>query len=829
MWERFTERAKHVVSAAREEATRLNSEYVRTEHILLGLCREPEGIAARALEDLGVDIEALAQDIEQQCQRGTATVSGEEIAFTPRAKKVLELAVDEARRFNHSYIGTEHILLGLIKEGEGIAAKVLQDMKIDLGRIQAEIIRLLPDQGSGAPQQAQSGKKKSQTPTLDTFGRDLTALAVDGKLDPVIGREDEIERVIQTLSRRTKNNPVLIGEAGVGKTAIVEGLAQAIIDGNVPDLLLNQRVLTLDLAGVVAGTKYRGQFEERLKSVMKEIRRADNIILFIDELHTIVGAGAAEGAVDAANMLKPSLARGELQCIGATTLDEYRKHIEKDSALARRFQTVMVEEPSIEETIEIIKGLRERYEIHHRVKFSDEAVTAAAKLAHQYIMDRFLPDKAVDLIDEAGSRARLQMTTRPSELKKMEKEIEEVTQNKEDAIRNQEYEKAAGLRDEERTLLAELDQRKRDWEKKRDSAETIISEEDIAFIVSKWTGVPLTKIEEKESARLLRMREELRKSVIGQEHAIDSITRAIQRSRAGLKSTKRPVGSFLFLGPTGVGKTLLAKSLATFLFGNEDALITIDMAEYMEKFAVSRLAGAPPGYVGYNEGGQLTEQVRRRPYSVVLFDEIEKAHPDIFNSLLQILEEGQMTDSTGRKVNFRNTVIVMTSNVGARRIRKNINLGFKQSTDTDQYDAMVERVTDEAKKVFNPEFLNRIDDTVVFHQLNTSDMRVIVDLNLKEVYERLKEQEITLSLSDEAKDYIVKEGTDDEYGARPLRRAVQTYIEDPLSEQLLMGSFPPGSHISAHCSDPAGNLIFDTHLPEETEEPIEAEAESAHT
>jgi len=828
MWERFTERAKHVVSAAREEATRLNSEYVRTEHILLGLCREPEGIAARALEDLGIDIDALALEIEQQCQRGTATVSGEEIAFTPRAKKVLELAVDEARRFNHSYIGTEHILLGLIKEGEGIAAKVLQDKKIDLGRIQAEIIRLLPDQGGSAPQQAQSGKKKSQTPTLDTFGRDLTALATDGKLDPVIGREDEIERVIQTLSRRTKNNPVLIGEAGVGKTAIVEGLAQAIIDGNVPDLLLQQRVLTLDLAGVVAGTKYRGQFEERLKSVMKEVRRADNIILFIDELHTIVGAGAAEGAVDAANMLKPSLARGELQCIGATTLEEYRKHIEKDTALARRFQTVMVEEPSIEETVEIIKGLRERYEVHHRVKFSDEAVIASAKLAHQYIMDRFLPDKAVDLIDEAGSRARLQMTTRPAELKKMETEIEEVTQRKEEAIRNQEYEKAASLRDEERTLMSDLENRKREWEKKRDSAETIITEEDISFVVSKWTGVPLTKIEEKESARLLRMREELSQSVIGQDHAIDSITRAIQRSRAGLKSNTRPVGSFLFLGPTGVGKTLLAKSLASFLFGNEDALITIDMAEYMEKFAVSRLSGAPPGYVGYNEGGQLTEQVRRRPYSVVLFDEIEKAHPDVFNSLLQILEEGQMTDSTGRKVNFRNTVIVMTSNLGARRIRKNINLGFKQGSEKDQYDAMVERVTDEAKKVFNPEFLNRIDDTIVFHQLDTIEMRSIVDINLKEVYERLAEQEITLTLTEEAKDYIVTEGTDEEYGARPLRRAVQSYIEDPLSEQMLMGSFPPGSIITTSCPDTDGKLIFDTELPEISEE-HETEAESVST
>ncbi len=811
MWERFTERAKRVVSAAREEATRLNSEYVRTEHILLGLCREPEGIAARALENLGVDINALAAEIEQQCQRGTASVSGDEIAFTPRAKKVLELAVEEARRFNHSYIGTEHILLGLIKEGEGIAAKVLQDMKIDLGRVQAEIIRLLGDQSrTGQPSAA---GKKSQTPALDTFGRDLTQLAREGKLDPVIGREPEIERVVQILSRRTKNNPALIGEAGVGKTAIVEGLAQRIVDGDVPDLLLGKRVLTLDLAGVVAGTKYRGQFEERLKSVMKEIRRADNIILFIDELHTIVGAGAAEGAVDAANMLKPSLARGELQCIGATTMDEYRKYIEKDAALARRFQTIIVEAPSVEQTIEIIKGLRDKYEIHHRVKFSDEAVEAAAKLAHQYITDRFLPDKAVDVIDEAGSRARLQITTRPNELKELEQHIKRVTQEKESAIRSQEYEKAAGLRDQERTLIAKLDEKKREWERKRDSSETVVTAEDIAHIVSRWTGVPLMKLEEKESSRLLRMREELHKQVIGQEQAIDAITRAIQRSRAGLKSNKRPVGSFLLLGPTGVGKTLLAKSLASFLFGNEDALITIDMSEYMEKFAVSRLAGAPPGYVGYNEGGQLTEQVRRRPYSVVLFDEIEKAHPDVFNTLLQILEEGQMTDSTGRRVDFRNTVIVMTSNVGARRITKHISLGFQKSSNDDQYLAMKDRVMDEAKKVFNPEFLNRVDEIIVFHRLTSEELRLILDLNLAEVTTRLKERNIDLVLSDEAKDHIMKKGIDEEYGARPLRRSVQLLVEDPLSEQLLMGAFEPGSRIVVQVSETSGDLIFNTELP----------------
>ncbi|MFA6239431.1 MAG: ATP-dependent Clp protease ATP-binding subunit [Candidatus Hydrogenedentales bacterium] len=812
MWERFTERAKRVVSAAREEATRLGSEYVRTEHILLGLCREPDGIAARALENLGVDIESLALEIEQQVQRGNAVVSSEEIAFTPRAKKVLELAVEEARRFNHSYIGTEHILLGLVKEGEGIAAKVLQDMKVDLDRIQTEVIRLLGDQGKpGGPQPATS--KKSQTPALDTFGRDLTVLAREGKLDPVIGRESEIERVIQILSRRTKNNPVLIGEAGVGKTAIVEGLAQAVVNGDVPDLLLNRRVLTLDLAGVVAGTKYRGQFEERLKSVMKEIRRADNIILFIDELHTIVGAGAAEGAVDAANMLKPALARGELQCIGATTMDEYRKHIEKDAALARRFQTIIVEAPSVDQTIEIIKGLRDKYEAHHRVKFADNAIVAAARLSHQYITDRYLPDKAVDVIDEAGSRARLQVTTRPLALKDIEQQIEKVTQEKEAAIRRQEYERAASLRDKERTLIGDLEEKKRDWERKRDSAETIVTDEDIAFIVSKWTGVPLTKLEESESSRLLRMRDELRKSVIGQEEAIDAITRAIQRSRAGLRNTKRPVGSFLMLGPTGVGKTLLAKSLASFLFGNEDALITIDMSEYMEKFAVSRLGGAPPGYVGYNEGGQLTEQVRRRPYSVVLFDEIEKAHPDVFNILLQVLEDGHMTDSTGRKVDFRNAVIVMTSNIGARRIGRSTTVGFQRESKENEFKEMRSRVMEEVKKVFNPEFLNRVDEVVVFHRLTQEDLLRIVDIHVAEVIERVGEKGYELYLTDEAKDFLVREGSDEQYGARPLRRAVQQYVEDPLSELLLKGEYLPGMRIEVRPSDLANKLEFEPLIP----------------
>ncbi|HRT21031.1 MAG TPA: ATP-dependent Clp protease ATP-binding subunit [Candidatus Hydrogenedentes bacterium] len=807
MWERFTERAKHVVSAAREEAARLGSEYVRTEHILLGLCREPEGIAARALENLGADLEAIAQEIEQQMPPGASAVSSEEITFTPRAKKVLELAVEEARRFNHSYIGTEHILLGLLKEGEGTAAKVLHDLKIDQNRVQNEIVRLLGEQGRPG---AQTGAaRKSQTPALDAFGRDLTELARENKLDPVIGRESEIERVIQILSRRTKNNPVLIGEAGVGKTAIVEGLAQAVVNGDVPDLLLRRRVLSLDLAGIVAGTKYRGQFEERLKSVMKEIRRADNIILFIDELHTIVGAGAAEGAVDAANMLKPSLARGELQCIGATTLDEYRKYIEKDAALARRFQTILVDPPTVDQTIEIIRGLRDRYEVHHKVKFSEDAIVAAARLSNQYITDRFLPDKAVDVIDEAGSRARLRITTRPQEFKDIEAEIEKVSAEKEAAIRHQEYERAARLRDRERNLIAKLDERKRQWEKERDSSETVVTGEDIAFIVSKWTGIPLTKLEENESERLLRMRDELHATVVGQDEAIDAITRAIQRSRAGLKSARRPVGSFMFLGPTGVGKTLLAKALAVFLFGSEDALITIDMAEYMEKFAVSRLAGAPPGYVGYNEGGQLTEQVRRRPYSVVLFDEIEKAHPDVFNALLQLMEDGFMNDATGRKVDFRNTVIVMTSNVGARRIGRNTTLGFQRDSETEQYQRMKDRVMEEAKKVFNPEFLNRIDEVLVFHRLNHEELLRVVDIQSAEVVQRVAEKGIQLRLAPEAKEFIVEVGCDDEYGARPLRRAVQLYLEDPLAELLLRGGYRPGDVFEAKRSPEEKKLVFE--------------------
>ncbi len=808
MFDRFTERVRKVIQLAREEAMRFNHDYIGTEHLLLGLVKEGEGIAAAALANLGVDLKTLRLEVEKLVEQGPATMSVGEIPFNPQAKKVLELSVEEARKFGHNYIGTEHLLLGLIKEGEGIAAHVLENMKVDVEKVQREVVKLL---GGPASKLSTGGEgKKTQTPALDAFGRDLTALAREDKLDPVIGREAEIERVIQILSRRTKNNPVLIGEAGVGKTAIVEGLAQAIVkkQDSIPDLLANRRVLTLDLAGLVAGTKYRGQFEERLKAVMKEIRKADNIIMFIDELHTIVGAGAAEGAVDASNMLKPALARGELQCIGATTLEEYRKHIEKDAALARRFQSIMVEAPSVDDTIEIIHGLRDKYEAHHRVKISDEAIVAASRLSNQYITDRFLPDKAIDVIDEACSRARLKSTTRPPDLKEIEAKIESLTKEKEEAIESQEFEKAAALRDKERRLKEKLEEEQRKWEKTRENVSYTVGEEDIAYIVSKWTGVPIVKLEQTESERLLNMRDEIHKRIVGQDQAIEALTRAIQRSRAGLKNPKRPVGSFLFLGPTGVGKTEMAKALAEFLFGDETALIRIDMSEYSEKFTVSRLVGAPPGYVGYNEGGQLSEKVRRRPYSVVLLDEIEKAHSDIFDTLLQVLEDGRLTDATGRTVDFRNTVLIMTSNIGTREISTGKTLGFQRESGAISYQTMKEKVLAETKKIFNPEFINRIDEIIVFHSLNDQNLKDIVNLLLDECHENLKNRDLVLEFAEEAKEFLVKVGFDPAYGARPLRRAVQQHVEDPLSEEILRGAIPDGSTVFVEPDEKGERLHF---------------------
>ncbi|GAB4342482.1 MAG: ATP-dependent protease ATP-binding subunit ClpC [Candidatus Abyssubacteria bacterium] len=822
MFDRFTERVRKVIQLAREEAMRFNHDYIGTEHLLLGLVKEGEGIAATALSNLGADLKTLRLEVEKLVEQGPSTVSVGEIPFNPQAKKVLELAVEEARKFGHNYIGTEHLLLGLIKEGEGIAAHVLENMKVDVERVQREIVKLLGGPTSKfSSSSASSETKKTQTPALDAFGRDLTELAREDKLDPVIGREAEIERVIQILSRRTKNNPVLIGEAGVGKTAIVEGLAQAIVyKKNIPDLLANRRVLTLDLAGLVAGTKYRGQFEERLKAVMKEIRKADNIIMFIDELHTIVGAGAAEGAVDASNMLKPALARGELQCIGATTLEEYRKYIEKDAALARRFQSIMVEAPSVDDTIEIIRGLRDKYEAHHRVRISDEAIVAAARLSNQYITDRYLPDKAIDVIDEACSRARLKSTTRPPDLKEIEDEIERVTKEKEEAIESQEFEKAAALRDKERQMKEKLEREQRNWEKTRENFSYTVTAEDIAYIVSKWTGVPVTRMEQRESDKLLKMREELHKRIVGQDEGIEALTRAIQRSRAGLKNPKRPVGSFLFLGPTGVGKTEMAKALAEFLFGDENALVRIDMSEYSEKFTVSRLVGAPPGYVGYNEGGQLSEKVRRRPYSVVLLDEIEKAHPDVFDTLLQVLEDGRLTDATGRTVDFRNTVVIMTSNVGTREISTGKTLGFQRPTGEVGHQAMKDKVLAETKRIFNPEFLNRIDEIIVFHSLTDNDLKKIVELLLIETCRNLKNRDLTLEFSDEAKKFLVKVGYDPAYGARPLRRAVQLHVEDPLSEEILRGNIPDGSHVFVEPDEKGAKLQFVVKsVPKPVEEP----------
>ncbi|MCK4810408.1 MAG: ATP-dependent Clp protease ATP-binding subunit [Candidatus Omnitrophica bacterium] len=784
MFNRFTERARKILVLAKEEARRFNHDYIGTEHILLGLIREGEGVACAVMQNLNLDLDKLRMEVEKLITPGGVSSVIGDVPFTPRAKKSLELAAEEARSLGHNYIGTEHILLGLMREGEGLGSQIFYRLGVNLDKVRDEISALL----GGMHSAGEMSPVVSKTPALDSFGRDLTKLAKDGKLDPVIGRKMEIERVIQILSRRTKNNPVLLGEAGVGKTAIAEGLAQSIVAGNLPEILRNKRIIALDLALMVAGTKYRGQFEERIKAVMEEIKRSKDVIIFIDELHTIVGAGAAEGAIDASNILKPALSRGEIQCIGATTLDEYRKHIEKDAALERRFQHIVVEPSTVSETIEILKGLRDKYEAHHRVKFTDKALEASAKLSDRYISGRFLPDKAIDLIDESGSRARLAVLTLPKEIHEMENKLNELVKEKEAFIKQQDFEAAAKLRDEEKGVRLKLENGRRNWSRERDQFVPMVNEEDISKLISQITGIPIYRLEEKESAKLLNIENELSSNVIGQNEAISYISRAIRRARAGIKEPKRPIGSFLFLGPTGVGKSLLAKALAEFIFGDEEALIQLDMSEYMEKFNVSRLVGAPPGYVGYEEGGQLTEKVRRRAYAVVLLDEIEKAHPDVFNLLLQILEEGRLTDSFGRKVNFRNTILIMTSNVGAEIIRKRGSLGFKTITEDISYDEMKSLLLEEIKKTFKPEFLNRLDEVIVFRPLDKESLDKIVDIELSYLNERLKEQGAYVELTSEAKGFFIDKGFDPAFGARPLKRIIQRFLEDPLAEEIIKGN-----------------------------------------
>ncbi len=815
----FTERVRKVLAMAREEAARLHHEYVGTEHILLGLIREGEGVAAQVLQNLSVELDDIQQKIEETVKKGKAgQTTGPDLPYTSRAKKVLELAMAEARDLNHSYVGTEHLLLGLLREEKGIAAQVLTDAGVNLDAARAETLRILgTEMPQGGAQQAAGaapaqtppkGEKKSKTPALDHFCRDLTQLAAEGQLDPTIGRAKEIQRVMEVLTRRKKNNPVLIGEPGVGKTAIVEGLAQLIANGECPESLRDHRVLSLDMAAVIAGTKYRGQFEERLKAVMNEIAQNKQIILFIDELHTLVGAGAAEGAIDASNMLKPALARGELQCVGASTLNEYRKYIEKDGALERRFQTVIVDPPSVDETVEILRGLRKKYEDHHKVTIPDITLVSASKLSERYITDRFLPDKAIDVIDEAGARARLAAQAPPPEVAALKADLEKVNNEKEAAVRDQNFERAASLRDKERELQGGIKQKQSEWEARRQSHRPVLGEEEIAFIVSRWTGIPVTRLQEAETARLLRMEDELHETVIGQDEAIKAISKAIRRSRAGLKDPRRPIGSFVFSGPTGVGKTELARSLAKFLFADDAALIRVDMSEYMEKFSVSRLIGAPPGYVGYEDSGTLTKAVRRKPYSVILLDEIEKAHPDVFNILLQVLDEGHLTDNYGRVIDFKNTVVIMTSNVGARDLSKTKALGFTSGDDKANWERRAEKVRDELKNVFNPEFLNRLDDVIVFHPLSREHIAQIVGVLLKDIRRRLSEEELSLRLTDSATDFLVKHGYDEQYGARPLKRAIQKYIEDPLSEKILMGEFSRGDELEVDAGADGEHLDF---------------------
>ncbi len=830
MYERFTDRARKVMQLANQEAQRFNHEYIGTEHVLLGLIKEGSGVAANVLKNLDIDLRKIRLEVEKLVQSGPDMVTMGKLPQTPRAKKVIEYSMEEARNLNHNYVGTEHILLGLLREQEGVAAQVLMNLGLKLEDVREEVLSLLGhgmegetsergggERGGGEQTSGKSGKSK--TPALDSFGRDLTELARQGKLDPVIGREKEIERAIQILCRRTKNNPVLLGEAGVGKTAIVEGFAQRVVDGNVPELLSDRRIVVLDLAMMVAGTKYRGQFEERIKAVMNEVRRAKNTILFIDELHTLVGAGGAEGAIDASNVLKPALARGEIQCIGATTLDEYRKYIEKDSALDRRFQLIIVEPSTKSETIEILKGLRDRYESHHRVQITDDALEAAVELSGRYITGRCLPDKAIDVIDESGARVRLKAMTKPPDLKEIDDEVERLNKEKEEAVANQDFEKAASLRDSADKLKKKKQTITRDWRERSREADGVVDEDVVAEVVSKMTGIPLTRMSTEDSMRLMKMEDELHKRVVSQAEAIKSVSKAVRRSRSGLKDPKRPTGCFVFAGPTGVGKTLLAKALAEFMFGDADALIQIDMSEYMEKHNVSRLIGAPPGYVGFEEGGQLTEKIRRRPYAVVLLDEIEKAHPDVFNMLLQIMEEGRLTDSFGRNVDFRNTILIMTTNAGAEAIKNEAAFGFQKPDDDASYESMKSRVNERIEKVFRPEFLGRVDDVIVFHHLTVEDLKQVVDIELHKVRERLGERGLKLNLTDEAKTLLIKKGSDVDFGARPLRRAIENFVEDPLSEELLKGEFQGKNLITVDVKEVGGKkqLFFTGSVSEEAE------------
>jgi len=815
MYERFTDRARKVMQLANQEAQRFNHEYIGTEHILLGLVKEGTGVAANVLKNLDIDLRKIRMEVEKIVQAGPDMVTMGKLPQTPRAKKVIEYSIEEARQLNHNYVGTEHLLLGLLREQEGVAAQVLMNLGLKLEDVREEVLNLLghnsmEQESTGGERTAKQGKSK--TPALDSFGRDLTELARQSKLDPVIGRQNEIERVIQVLSRRTKNNPVLLGEAGVGKTAIVEGLAQLIVDSNVPELLRDKRIVVLDLAMMVAGTKYRGQFEERIKAVMNEVRRAKNTILFIDELHTLVGAGGAEGAIDASNVLKPALARGEIQCIGATTLDEYRKYIEKDGALERRFQQIIVNPPSRDETVEILRGLRDRYEAHHRVQIKDEALLEAVELSDRYISGRCLPDKAIDVIDEAGARVRLKAMTRPPDLKELDAQIEQLNQEKEAAVAEQDFEKAAHLRDQADKLKKKKETITKEWRERSKEIDGIVDEEVIREVVNKMTGVPLTRISADETKRLLTMEDELHKTVISQHEAIAAIAKAVRKSRAGLKDPKRPIGSFIFAGPTGVGKTLLAKRLAQFMFGDENALVQLDMSEYMEKHNVSRLTGAPPGYIGYEEGGQLTEKIRRRPYSVILLDEIEKAHPDVWNILLQIMEEGRLTDNVGRTVDFKNSILIMTTNIGAQEIagKTSFNI-FGRRDAAATYEKMKEMVKGEMDKAFRPEFLNRLDDTTVFRGLTKEDLKEIIDIELSKLKKRLKEKNLMLELTEEAKELIIEKGSSLEFGARPLRRAIENLLEDPLAENVLRGEYDGKSLITvrAHEIDGEKKLVFD--------------------